>query len=130
MDKNAKRIYDKIYFTKNIEKRHVQQKAWRELHKEERKSLRMANRDKLRLGKRIRNVRRRKNLGYNMLNTYFVGSAGHHINDVDVVFVPENVHASLCAGPNKELHREWVMNWYGDLDNMVNNLSLERICGG
>ena len=73
---------------------------------------------------------KRRNYGYNMLNVYFPGSVGHHINDMDVVFIPGDIHLSCCVYGNKERHREFVMNRYGDLDNMINNVLLENICGG
>lgn len=68
-----------------------------------------------------RNLRRRT-YGYNMLNIYFPGSIGHHINDVDVVFIPENIHLSCYAGHNKKLHRERAMNLYGNLEKMIQGI--------
>jgi len=88
-----------------------------------------SNPDKVKMGN-VKNQAKRRSYGYNMLNIYFLDSVGHHINNMDVVFIPENVHISCYAGPRKEKHREQIMNYYGDLDNMVNNVPLSAICGG
>lgn len=65
---------------------------------------------------------KRKKYGYNMLNVYFPGSVGHHINDMDVVFIPENIHVSCYCGKNKELHRKKLLDLYGNIENMINNI--------
>ena len=69
---------------------------------------------------------RRRNYGYNMLNTYFPDSVGHHINDVDVVFIPRNIHLTCGGTINKELHRKKVFDFYGNIENMINNLIIKE----
>jgi len=133
--KERRIAYDKAYHFAHREKRAEQHKIWSAAHprqdrRAQQKIYRTKNRDRLRLGKKIRNAKRYRNLDYNMLNVSFPGSIGHHINDNDVVFIPANIHVSFSAGPKKNFHRERIMNYYGDLDNMINNLPLERICGG
>ncbi len=60
----------------------------------------------------------RKRYGYNMLNVYFPGSVGHHVNDMDVVFIPEEIH-STAHRPNKERHRKEILEYYGNIENMI-----------
>lgn len=42
-----------------------------------------------------KNAKRRRNLGFNPLNTKFPGSVGHHINRNDVIYIPEELHKSV-----------------------------------
>ena len=38
---------------------------------------------------------KRRALGFNPLNSPFVGSAGHHINQNDVIYIPRDMHKSV-----------------------------------
>ena len=62
---------------------------------------------------------KRRKLGYNILNTYFENSVGHHVNNNDVVYIPENIHLSCLAGHSRDFHRQRVLNYYGSLENMI-----------
>lgn len=44
--------------------------------------------------KRKANAKRRT-LGFNPLNSYFVGCEGHHINPQDVIHMPKKLHQSV-----------------------------------
>lgn len=118
----------------------VSRDAWRHAHKEQKvacdRAYRQGNRDKVRIVHRTwsrahpekikaKDARRRK-YGYNMLNVYFPGSVGHHVTDVDVVFIPEEVHVSCYVGSDKMLHRERVMRLYGNLSNMIDGILKEE----
>jgi len=67
-----------------------------------------------------RSQAKKRRYGFNMLNVYFPGSAAHHVNDFDVVFIPNVIHSSFGGGKNKELHRKKAMDLYGSLENMIN----------
>ncbi len=71
------------------------------------------------------NHSKRRSYGYNMLNVYFLGSHGHHINDIDVVFIPGDIHVRF-NNINKNTHRKNVLNYYGSLENMLVNKLLVR----
>ena len=38
---------------------------------------------------------KRKNLGFNPINNYFKNSNAHHINENDVIYIPEDLHKSI-----------------------------------
>jgi len=40
-------------------------------------------------------AKRKRNLGFNTLNEWFYGSEGHHINKVDVIYIPKKIHRSI-----------------------------------
>lgn len=46
------------------------------------------------ISKRKENAKRRT-LGFNPLNSYFVGCEGHHINPQDVIHLPKTLHRSI-----------------------------------
>ncbi len=112
---------DKAYRTANREKRNSYHKIW---HAENRESQGVYHRAYLKtprgkIGKSKADAHRHRSYGYNILNIYFPGSVGHHINDFDVVFIPENIHQSCLSGPDKESHRKKIMVIYGTLENMI-----------
>lgn len=52
------------------------------------------------LAKAIRHNRRRK-LGFNAINNWFLGSHGHHINHNDVILIPADIHGSIVHKLNE-----------------------------
>lgn len=69
---------------------------------------------------------KRRKLGFNLLNDNFPNSVGHHINDNDVVYILEDIHLYCYAGHDVDKHRKLVLEFYGSLDNMVNNIILDE----
>lgn len=59
---------------------------------------------------------RKRTLGFNPLNSPFVGCAGHHINDHDVIYIPKEMHASIWhsvrTGKNLERMNALAFAWY------------------
>lgn len=41
---------------------------------------------------KVKNARRKRELGFNLLNKKFEGSVAHHINIEDVIYIPEPIH--------------------------------------
>jgi len=119
--KRAERF--KKYYQDNREKikKHVNQ--YRQMH---RKEVRRRNRQYSKTEKgreaRIRgwNKRQRK-LGFNPLNNWFPGSVGHHINDIDVVYIPEELHTRFYTSHDVQRHRNLVLEYYGNIENMIND---------
>jgi len=66
-------------------------------------------------------LRRHRNLGFNPLNKKFKGSVGHHINQDDVVYIPREIHLRHYHGTYTEQHRKEILDFYGSLENMLNN---------
>jgi len=69
---------------------------------------------------------RQRGMGFVALNEYFSGSIGHHVNDFDVVYIPREVHQLYTFGRCGKTHRELVMNYYGNIENMRNNVSASK----
>lgn len=63
-------------------------------------------------------TKRRRKMGFNPLNGAFEGSVWHHVNDVDVVAIPESVHRRLGRS-DAELHRKLILEYYGSLEAMI-----------
>lgn len=40
---------------------------------------------------------RRNGFGFNPLNTYFYGCHSHHINNIDVIYIPKEIHKEFCG---------------------------------
>ncbi len=85
---------------KNKEKYDKSNKKWREQNPEKVKEYRRKSRKyrKTLKGKLCMynyNAKRKRNLGYVILNIRFEGSHGHNINKVDVIFIPEEIHKSI-----------------------------------
>lgn len=43
----------------------------------------------------LRHVAKRRSLGFNPLNSWFIGCEGHHINKDDVIYEPKQLHRSV-----------------------------------
>jgi len=48
--------------------------------------------DKFRILNRKRQAIRKRNFGFNTLNEFFRESCGHHINTIDVIYIPKSYH--------------------------------------
>jgi len=44
---------------------------------------------------RKNNSKRKRELGFNPLNNYFYESEGHHINKIDIIFIPYSLHKEV-----------------------------------
>ncbi len=72
-------------------------------------------------GKLLRNkqrTKRRRMLGYNPLNSWFKNSHAHHINNIDVVYIPADIHSQFIT-PTTQEHRDLIMKYYGSVENMI-----------
>lgn len=99
-------------------------KKYRETHSEEiriHKKEYSARYNKTKKGKiaQAKRKMRYRELKFNPLNELFENSVWHHINDVDVVAIPEEVHLKTKY-PNREIHRKLVLEYYGSIENMIN----------
>lgn len=70
--------------------------------------------------------KKRRGLGFNPLNKFFEGSHGHHINNIDVVYIPKEIHL-LFVGLDRQEHRKRVLSYYGTYDNMIKNIIPKKI---
>lgn len=50
--------------------------------------------------------KRKREMGYNPLNTRFEGSHGHHIDTKNVIFIPKDVHRSIYHNHKKHINPE------------------------
>lgn len=94
--KKYKKEYDKKYYLNNKEKIQKQRKFYQQTSKgKEQNKKRIQKYQKTPKGKnaskRIRDKRQR-NLGWNPLNEYFYNSEGHHINKIDIIYIPISYH--------------------------------------
>ena len=117
--------YKKQFYKDNPEytKRHNEyQEQWYKENREYRiqcaEQWRINNPEKIRvIAKRIKNKRKR-NLGFNPLNEYFKGSASHHINWNDIIYMPIKIHQSIfhCleTGRNMEKINKLAMAYMAD----------------
>jgi len=51
-------------------------------------------------------MKRKRNLGFNPLNRPFFGSVGHHINNNDIIYMPEEIHRAIphCVSTGKNMN--------------------------
>jgi len=63
-------------------------------------------------------------VGFNPLNETFENSIWHHINNDDVVAIPREIHRKYYAGRNVQKHRDLILAYYGNLENMLKNVLL------
>lgn len=79
-NKEEKRAYDKKYYQENKELKKENARKHYQEHKE--------------YYKRYFDMRYRE-LGFNPLNEPFEGAHGHHINKIDVIYMPKELHRSV-----------------------------------
>lgn len=84
----------------NPEKENARHRVYYAAHSEELReyeiTYRKANPDMER-----KHVAKRRVLGFNALNSHFVGSEAHHINRNDVIYIPKELHRSVY-------HDQWT----------------------
>lgn len=61
-------------------------------------------------------LRRRRSLGFILINNKFLGSEGHHLNEEYVLFIPKELHRSIIhnvkIGYNMEEINNLAIEWY------------------
>lgn len=122
----------KQYYQAHKEKRVEHDKQYQKTHKKEiakqkkqyNKQYNQTPKGKLNIAK---HNNKRKGLGFNPLNKSFKGSVWHHINDIDVVAIPKEIHLSCYAGHDTEEHRRLVLACYGTLENMLINYTPDGV---
>lgn len=91
---------DRRWTAENPEKVRAKNAKYAGEHPERKKELRdgwnLANPDKVRIMAGRAHAKRKRSLGFVPLNSYFVGSEGHHINSNDVIFIPKTMHRSIA----------------------------------
>ena len=110
------------YCQDNKEKRIDNYKKWRKNHKKERAEYQNAyyNTEQGKINITRSQVKRKKGLGFNSLNLPKPNYDGHHINNIDVVYIPTKIHQQFQTGDRKE-HRKLILEHYGSIENMVCN---------
>jgi len=70
----------------------------------------------------------RRGLGYNPLNEPFNGSVMHHINDMDIIFIPKKIHLKFTGnGFSLKQHRDKILDYYGSIERMINNSPMKEV---
>ena len=133
-NKEHYREYYKKYHEDNHEKRNKYSKQWRkdnpgyqkqynkqwrkinpEKMKESIRKWEMNHSEKTREIMKRHYVKKNRNLGFNPLNEYFEGAIAHHINRIDVIYIPEELHKSIShrlkTGKNMEEINKLAMNY-------------------
>jgi len=67
---------------------------------------------------------KRRKLNFNLLNQDWVGCDYHHLNDNDVVAIPERVHMQAKSARQYAdgiTHKSSIVSFYGSLKNMIKN---------
>jgi len=103
------------YHQENLEKHSKQTKKWRKENPEYQKNRRINNPEKMKeIDKRHYNKRKR-DLGFKPLNKYFEGSEAHHINKIDIIYIPKEIHRNIshCLENNKNMEEinKFAMNF-------------------
>ena len=115
--KDEKIEYDKQYNQKNKKRRNKQYKQWYKKHKKQKTEYTKAHKEEIR-----KNNSHRRGFGYNPLNEWKEGFVTHHINDIDVIFIPQKIHEKFRSkGHTLEYHRDKILKYYGSIERMVNN---------
>ena len=90
---------------KKTEKGKLNNRKWNNNNK--RKQARHEGR--YRLKEKIYKIKRERDLGFIPLNEKFDGSVAHHINNNEIIYIPEEIHKK-CSYPNRDIHRQLVEN--------------------
>ncbi|MEN6292332.1 MAG: hypothetical protein ABFD07_10025 [Methanobacterium sp.] len=89
----------KRWRTKNPEKHRANTKNWRNNNPEKvvakDKEWKINNPEKYKARSKRHAAKRKCELGFRPLNSWFEGSVAHHINKDDVIYMPESVHKSV-----------------------------------
>jgi len=87
--------YQQEYYQDNKEKINEHQKEYKQTPK----------------GKEVRkraNAKRVRNLGFNPLNEWFEGSHGHHLDEINVIYVPTELHESIRHSVTKNRNMDEI----------------------
>lgn len=118
--KEERKAYKKRYYEIYKDKFNARSKQHYQKHKgktlEHKKQYRQTSQGKIAHNKS--SAKRYRNLGFNLLNEAFKGSVWHHINNNDVVAIPEEIHLAHFTGETKR-HRDLILSHYGNLKNML-----------
>ena len=129
------KIMNRKYYESHYEEALEQSKVWKKAHPEKvetsRRKWKYANPEKQNAcvrnwekahPKRVREMqrrienRRRRDLGFIPLNTYFAGSEAHHLDENYVVYIPQELHRSirhcLATGKNMEVINLLVLHHF------------------
>jgi len=94
----------KKYYKNNCEKRKEYQFQWKINNPEKAKATETRHYNK-----------RKRNLGFEPLNDFFKDSVAHHVNRINVIYIPEKIHKSIwhCleSGKNMEKINKIAMNY-------------------
>ena len=115
---NKEHILEKVKQHGKNNKEHIKQymKQWYRDNKEHKKQYnnQWNKTDKGKTSKRRKNTKRR-GLGFNPLNKFFEGSEAHHINNNDIIYIPQKLHWNIrhCleTGKNMEEINMLAMNY-------------------
>lgn len=119
--KNIKRAgYDNTVEGKVLRRARHKRYSKTEKHKAQMKRFRLS--PKGRIVRRRAKLKRQKGFGFNPLNKIFIGAVGHHVNNQDIVYIPEMIH-NMARNCSRGIHRKVVLEHYGSLENMIK-------CGG
>jgi len=86
---------------------------WRGGKREALKRYRKTEKGKFEIKKRL--IKRRRHLGYTLIESLKGGEVGHHITDEYIIGIPAEVHTKF-GGHSREKHRELVLEWLKNND--------------
>ena len=98
--------YGKEYRQDNKEEINEHQKKYKQDNKEHQKEYKQTPK-----GKEVRkraNAKRVRNLGFNPLNEWFEGSHGHHLDEINVIYVPTELHESIRHSVTKNRNMDEI----------------------
>jgi len=118
---NSEKIVERNrrYYRENKEACNNRNMKGYEEHKEERKKYmrdhpetqkRYMKTKKGKLAKKKSLTKRNRKLGFNLLNKSFSVSVWHHINNIDVVAIPVDIHRKFLTGET-ENHRDLILEY-------------------
>lgn len=100
----------KKYYQDNKEKSKERNKKYRELHKDYLKQYQVIYQQTPK-GKEIfkkSRDKRYRNLGFIPLNEWFENSNGHHIDKINVIYIPKELHTSVWHSISKNINMEEI----------------------
>ena len=107
MHRNEEQNYKRQYYQENRKQKLAQNREYNKTHKEQRRKY----------------CSKQRGLGYNPLNKWKEGFVTHHIDNINVVFIPREVHLKFMGNQHSttEQHREAILNYYGSIERMITN---------
>lgn len=116
-DHEKKKAYDRDYYKAHKEKIIAYQKTYCKSRSEKIKARDKAYRQTPK-GKEVnsRHIAKHRQRGFTLLNAFFEGSEGHHINNHHVVYIPKELHRSIWHSIGKGINMD-----------AINTLALEFI---